>query len=178
VYNGHVDPLFEKYVNSILNAKMMEVCSTTLPQIVLPKLLSHPRYGEYLQERIDRYEKCSNIAYDRLKNVDGVMVNRTNGAFYMSVVFEEGRLNNKQTLPIDNIEVRRHIEGLVAQNGVSLDKRFVYYLLGATGVCTVPLTSFATDLYGFRSTLLERDEATFAKIFEIIADSIKRYLIS
>ncbi len=178
VYNGHLDPLFEKYVNSILNAKMMEVCSTTLPQIVLPKLLSHPEYDVYLQERIDRYERCSNIAYDCLKDVDGVMVNRSNGAFYMSVVFEEGRLTNNQTLAIENVEVREHIEGLVNQDGVSPDKRFVYYMLGATGVCTVPLTSFATDLQGFRSTLLERDEETFTKIFQIIADSIKQYLAS
>lgn len=178
VYNGHGDQLFERYVNSILNAKMMEVCSTTLPQKVLPKLLQHPEYKGYLQERIARYERCSNIAYDRLKNVDGVMVNRTNGAFYMSVVFKEGRLNNRQTLPIESTEVREHIEGLVNQNGVSLDKRFVYYLLGSTGVCTVPLTSFATDLQGFRITLLERDEATFTKIFTIIADSIKHYLNS
>lgn len=178
VYNGHNDPLFERYVNSILNAKMMEVCSTTLPQLVLPKLLSHPKYEEYLQERIARYEHYSNIAYDSLKDVPGIMVNRTNGAFYMSVVFEEGLLNNKQTLPIENDEVRKHIESLVNKEGVSPDKRFVYYMLGSTGVCTVPLTSFATDLQGFRSTLLERDEDTFRKIFGIIADSIKKYLAS
>ncbi len=30
VYNGHRDPMFEKYVQSILNSKMVEVCSTTL----------------------------------------------------------------------------------------------------------------------------------------------------
>ena len=32
VYNGEKDPMFAKYVQSILNAKMVEVCSTTLPQ--------------------------------------------------------------------------------------------------------------------------------------------------
>jgi len=178
VYNGHTDPMFEKYVISILNSKMLEVCSTTLPQLVLSKLLSHPEYKGYLRERIERYERYSNIAYDTLKDVDGILVNRTNGAFYMSVVFEDGRLTHKQTLPIANDEVRRHVEGLVNQEGVSLDKRFVYYMLGATGVCTVPLSSFATELQGFRSTLLERDEATFRKIFNIMADSIKQYLSS
>ena len=178
VYNGHNDPLFEKYIQSILNAKMLEVCSTTLPQLVMPKVVTHPQYQDYLTQRIKRYEKFSNIAYDCLKNVDGILVNRTNGAFYMSVVFEDGVLNNKKTLPIENQEVKAHIESLVKQPGVSLDKRFVYYLLGATGVCVVPLSSFATNLQGFRSTLLETDEERFRKIFDTIADSIKIYLSS
>ena len=178
VYNGHKDPMFEKYIQSIVNAKMLEVCSTTLPQLVMPRVVTHPQYQEYLAQRIKRYEKLSNISYDCLKNLDGILVNRTNGAFYMSVVFEDGRLNNKQTLPIENPEVKSHVESLVNKPGVSLDKRFVYYLLGATGVCVVPLSSFATELQGFRSTLLETDEERFRKIFNTIADSIKNYLAS
>ena len=31
VYNHHKDPMFELYIQSILNAKMLEVSSTTLP---------------------------------------------------------------------------------------------------------------------------------------------------
>ncbi len=178
VYNGDKDPMFAKYIQSILNAKMVEVCSTTLPQVVYPKVVTHPLYQGYLQERTRRYEKCSNIAYESLKDVKGVLVNRPNGAFYMSVCFEEGILNHRQTLPIENAEVRKLVESLVAAPGTSVDKRFVYYLLGATGVCVVPLTSFATELQGFRITLLERDEAQFIKIFQTIADSITRYLKS
>ena len=178
VYNGHKDPLFEKYINSILNSKMVEVCSTTLPQMALPAIVSHPEYHGYLAERVARYEKCSNIAYDLLKNVGGVIVNRTNGAFYMSVAFEDGLLNNRQSLPIENMEVRTHVETLVNQPGVQPDKRFVYYLLGSTGVCVVPLSSFATDMQGFRVTLLERDEAKFRMIFEMIAKGIRDYLVS
>ncbi|MBE9520671.1 MAG: pyridoxal phosphate-dependent aminotransferase [Proteobacteria bacterium] len=178
VYNGHKDPMFEQYIQSILNAKMLEVCSTTLPQMVMPKVVTHPEYPAYLEKRVKRYERISNIAYECLKDVEGVLINRTNGAFYMSVVFEDGMLNNKQTLPIENVEVRSHIESLVNQPGVSDDKRFVYYLLGATGVCVVPLSSFATELQGFRSTLLETNEEMFTKIFKIIAESIKEYLSS
>ena len=178
VYNGHNDPLFEQYIQSILNAKMLEVCSTTLPQMVMPKVVTHPEYPAYLEKRIKRYERISNIAYECLKDVEGVLANRTNGAFYMSIVFEDGVLNDKQTLPIENAEVKSHIESLVNQPGVSPDKRFVYYLLGATGVCVVPLSSFATDLQGFRSTLLETNEEMFTKIFKIIAESINKYLSS
>jgi aspartate/methionine/tyrosine aminotransferase len=178
VYNGDKDPMFAKYIQSILNAKMVEVCSTTLPQVVYPKVVTHPSYQGYLEERIRRYEKCSNIAYESLKDVKGVLVNRPNGAFYMSVCFEEGILNHRQTLPIKNNEIRKLVESLVAAPGTSVDKRFVYYLLGATGVCVVPLTSFATELQGFRITLLERDEEKFIQIFQTIAASITQYLKS
>jgi aspartate/methionine/tyrosine aminotransferase len=178
VYNGHTDSMFEKYVQSILNAKMTEVCSTTLPQLVLPKVVSHPQYSAYLEERTKRYEWCSFTAHDCLKDVKGITVNRPNGAFYMSVVFEDGVLTHEQTLDIENVEVREHVEGLINKPDVSLDKRFVYYLLGATGVCVVPLSSFATELQGFRVTLLERDEKRFKFIFDTIARGIEQYLAS
>ena len=178
VYNADRDPMFKRYIQSIVDSKMVEVCSTTLPQKAIPPILSHPEYQGWLDERIARYEKFSNIAYDILKKVPGVKVNRTNGAFYMSVAFKEGVLNNKQTLPIDLPEVRELVEGLVSKPEVSLDKRFVYYLLASTGICVVPLSSFFTPEMGFRITLLERDEATFTKIFETIAANIKQYLVS
>jgi len=176
VYNADKDPMFTKYINSILNSKMVEVCSTTLPQVVYPKIVTHEQYPVYLQERIDRYERFSNIAYDCLKNVKGVVANRPNGAFYMSVCFEQGVLMENQTLAIDNDEVRSLVESLVSAEGTAPDKRFVYYLLGATGVCVVPLSSFATELQGFRVTLLERNEKEFMKIFKTIGQAIEAYL--
>ncbi len=178
VYNADKDEMFSRYVASVLNAKMLEVCSTTLPQLALPLLMSHPEYPNYLKERISRYEKFSNIAYDTLKGIDGLMVNRTNGAFYMSIAFEEGRINGRQTLKIKNPQVRAHVESLVGQEGVAPDKRFVYYLLAATGICVVPLSSSATELQGVRVTLLERDEERFRMIFNTMADAIREYLAS
>ncbi|HBT83291.1 MAG TPA: aminotransferase, partial [Desulfuromonas sp.] len=58
------------------------------------------------------------------------------------------------------------------------DKRFVYYLLASTGICTVPLTSFCTSQNGFRITLLERDELELTRIFQTIAASVTAYLKS
>ena len=69
---------------------MLEVCSTTLPQTVLPRIAAIPQYPVYLAERISRYEKLSNITYDILKDVKGLQVNRTNGAFYMAVLSRTG----------------------------------------------------------------------------------------
>lgn len=178
VYNYGKDQRFSRYVNSILSSKMNEVCSTTLPQKTIPAIMSHPEYGVYLKERIARYERMSNITYDFLKTVPGLIVNRTNGAFYMAVAFEDGLLNSTQSLPIANAEVRELVEGLVNQPGVSPDKRFVYYILAATGICVVPLSSFTTPLQGFRVTLLERDENECRRIYGTLAEKIAEYLKS
>ncbi len=96
----------------------------------------------------------------------------------MCVVFEDGRLNNGQTLPIANPEVRDLVEKLTSSENIQPDKRFVYYLLAAAGICVVPLTSFSTDLQGFRFTLLEQDEDTFRQMIEKLAMSITNYLES
>jgi len=178
VYNFGRDSRFGKYINTILTAKMNEVCSTTLPQKAIPAIISHPEYKGYLMERINRYERMSNITYNFLKEVPGLMVNRTNGAFYMAVAFHEGLLNDRHSLPIDNPEVRELVEGLIGAPGVSPDKRFVYYLLANTGICVVPLSSFSTPLQGFRVTLLEKDINECERVYRTLAEKIAEYLNS
>jgi len=178
IYNRDRDPLFEAYVRSILNAKMVEVCSTTLPQRAIPGILQHPEYRTYLDSRRRRYEKFSNMAHERFKDIPGVLLNPTNGAFYMSLVFEPERLNHCQTLPISNPEVHGLVEELTSHQEIAPDKRFVYYLLASTGICVVPLTSFNTQLQGFRMTLLEPDEGEFVKMLDKLGESISCYLES
>ena len=63
-------------------------------------------------------------------------------------------------------------------NEKQLDKRFVYYLLGAKGVCVVPISSFCSELHGFRVTLLEEDEALLKKVFTDIKEGAVEYLSS
>jgi len=176
VYNVNKDPEFKSYIKSILNAKMVEVCSTTLPQKALPLILQHPRYPAYLEQRRQRYERFSQIAYERLSNIPGVVVNPTNGAFYMSVVFENGVLNHRQTLPISNGAVGELVQKLIGGSNIEPDKRFVYYLLAATGICVVPLTSFNTSMQGFRITLLETDEKMFCKMLDGLKQGIEQYI--
>jgi alanine-synthesizing transaminase len=178
VYNGNNDEQFRKYVNLILTGKMNEVCSTTLPQTVMPEIMRHVEYAGYLASRIACYEKMSNISYDFLKKVPALQVNRTNGAFYMAVAFKEGLLNNRQTLPIASSELTELVKGLISQPGVSPDKRFVYQILAATGICVVPLSSFSTPLQGFRVTLLEKDENECRRIYSTLAEKIGEYLAS
>jgi aspartate/methionine/tyrosine aminotransferase len=101
-------------------------------------------------------------------------VNCPSGAFYMTILFEEGVLNNRQTLAIRNDKVRQMVEGLV--QGVTNDYRFVYYLLGAKGVCVVPLTGFCCRRDGFRVTLLECNDAKRRQTFQTLAAALREYL--
>lgn len=187
IYNKDKDEVFAKYVKSIMNAKMLEVCSTTLPQSVIPTVMSDPRYESHLEERRKFYKKRAGMAFDILKKVPGIISPKAAGAFYVSTVFsaeggsskggKNGVLNDKQTLKIKNEKVRKFVEEKTA-NGISPDKRFVYYLMGATGICVVPLSGFNCNLQGFRATLLESDDAKFQWIFETLAEKIREYLKS
>ena len=177
VYNADKDETFARYINAILTQKMAEVCSTTLPQLAIPRLMTHPEYEPYLNNRIRHYEKLSNIAYNIFREVPYIVVNRTNGAFYMTIAFNEAVLNHKQKLHIEEPEARHLVEEIVAPK-IEHDKRFVYYLLGATGICVVPLTSFFTHLPGFRITLLEKDESKFEQTVNRIAEKIVEYVES
>lgn len=178
VYNGQKDERFRKYINLILTGKMNEVCSTTLPQTVIPEVVRHPEYTAYLAQRIAGYERMSTITYDCLSQVPALQVNRTNGAFYMAVAFKDGLLNSRQTISIANPEVKELVEGLINQPGVSPDKRFVYQILASTGICVVPLSSFSTPLQGFRVTLLEKNEDECRRIYSTLAEKIGEYLNS
>lgn len=177
-YNRDKDTHFNTYAQSIIDSKMLEVCSTTLPQRVLPDVMSDNRYYPGLRERTEAYARKARVAKEVFDIVPGLIVHEPRGAFYLTVVFDEGVLTSTQTLPIENIEIRTLIEGLV-KNEVSLDKRFVYYLLGSTGICVVPLTSgFNSTFYGFRATLLEPDETQFRTIMEQLRDAIQMYIDS
>jgi aspartate/methionine/tyrosine aminotransferase len=95
----------------------------------------------------------------------------------MSVVFNEASLNKRQTLPIEHPQIRHYVETLV-DDKIEFDKRFVYYLLGATGICVVPLTSFFTHVPGFRMTLLDRDEDKFEHVVKTMAEKTVEYIES
>jgi aspartate/methionine/tyrosine aminotransferase len=176
VYNGTTDPVFARYVKTIVDAKMLEVCSTTLPQKVLPRIFSHPDYKPYLQALSTTYGRRAERMYQAFKKVGGITAPQPSGAFYASVVFDEGVLRNTQTLPITDPAIRSYIETIVA--GVPNDKRFVYYLMASSGICVVPLSGMNSDLDGFRMTLLEPDEKRFDEMIEKLAQSIEQYLAS
>jgi len=176
IFNQARDENFRTYVRSILDAKRLEVCSTSLPQLAIPQIMGDSRYPDHLVRRARLFEARANEAYEALAAVPGVQVSRPRGAFYFTVVFEEGRLNDRQHLRVKSPELGRFIEERTG--GVAPDKRFVYWLLAATGICVVPLTGFACELPGFRMTLLESNDEKRSWILTTIAEAIREYLAS
>lgn len=178
-YNRNQDADFYTYTKSLIDAKMLEVCSTTLPQMVLPSIMSDVRYGELLTRRNKKYSARADIAYDILSTIPEIIVHKPNGAFYMTVVFKEGVLNHHQTLAIINPAINKLILQLTSTFDISLDKRLVYYLLGSTGLCVVPLKSGFNSTYnGLRFTLLEEREDIFKQNVLLLRDAITAYLAS
>ncbi|MCE5328245.1 MAG: pyridoxal phosphate-dependent aminotransferase [Planctomycetaceae bacterium] len=174
VLNGGRDSMFRTYVNSLLASKRLEVCSTTAPQLSIPQVMGNPLYKNHLAKRAGIYEARAREAVAIFQGIPGVHVNMPCGAFYMTVLFEKGSLNNRQRLAIQNTQIRQMVEQQVA--GAANDARFVYYLLGATGICVVPLTGFYCQRDGFRVTLLECDDAKRTWTFKTIAAAIREYL--
>lgn len=179
VYNKESDPVFARYIKSINDAKMLEVCSTTLPQKVLPDILSDARYKEYLQSRRDAYSARADAAHAVLRKIPGVSMVKPSGAFYVTVTFDDLGLSRKQTLAVSNPAARTLVEQAVAGFGPhQLDKRFAYYLMASYGLCVVPLSGFNTHLQGFRMTLLEENPEIFKKTLDVLAEAIPAYLAS
>ncbi len=177
-YNRDKDNDFSRYAKSLIDAKMLEVCSTTMPQLVLPQVMSDKRYSGLLLERTRRYAERADLAFNILSAIPELIVHKPQGAFYMTVVFKENALTDRQSLAIDNPEVSKIIENLVSAK-ISLDKRFVYYLLGSTGLCVVPLRSGFNSTYdGFRFTLLDSNEVSFRENMEMLKEAIIKYLAS
>ncbi len=176
VYNRHADKSFEEYISSIVNAKMLEVCSTSLPQLAIPLVMKDDRYPGHIEKRRKIFESRTNEAVDIFRKVKGVSVVRPQGAFYMTIVFNKDVLTGSLTLPIDNLKIRQFIEPLLI--GLKPDKRFAYYLLASKGICVVPLTGFYCNIPGFRITMLECDDKKRVETWKNIAESIDQYLKS
>ncbi len=173
-YNTDKDKSFARYARTIIDAKMLEVCSTTLPQKALPIVMSDQRYYPYLAARNARYWEKSQLAYGIFSAVPGFKINKAFGAFYMTVLFREGYLRPGQYLKPANSLAGEIIEPIA---GPELDKRFVYHLLASRGICIVPLSSgFNSDLLGFRITLLEPDIKKFESVMKEIAEAATEYM--
>jgi alanine-synthesizing transaminase len=174
--NRDKDENFAAYVDSLLAAKRLEVCSTTLPQMSIPPVFGDPRYADHLTRRAGIFNSRADELVAALEGCNAVIFNKPGGAFYATIMFKDGVLNDHQTLPIDNPGVRARIESLV--QGVTPDKRFVYYLMGAAGIVVVPLTGFMCEHPGFRMTLLETDDAKRAWILKTLREAIDAYVAS
>ncbi len=175
-YNRDKSKEFNKYCAALENAKMIEVCSTRLPQMAIPQIMSDTRYVEYQEKRNRAIGKRSSHIARLLADIPTLTFNTTNGAFYNTIIFKQGTLKPSQRLKIKDKKIQELLDTwLQEEPHMALDKRFVYYLLAAKGVCVVPISSFCSDLQGFRVTLLEEDEEHLIQIFTKIKEAVLEY---
>jgi alanine-synthesizing transaminase len=175
-YNTQRDPEFARLAKAIEDAKMLEVCATTLPQLAIPKIWGHPEFMAHRTAQNQAIQRRGEVVLRTLSDIPGLIVNKTYGAFYQSIIFKPGVLKPHQTLKVENAKARDLVEKMV--EGVPLDKRFVYYALASTGICVVPISSFCSDLLGFRVTLLEEDVSKMEWIYQRLRAAILEYLKS
>src|SRR5687768_6273025 len=176
-YNRDKDEDFNRFCNALDNAKMIEVCSTKLPQIAIPKIFGDSRFKKYREQTNKNIGRRSKIIADILHTVPELTFNETFGAFYNTIIFRDGTLKGNQKMEIKNSQAKALAENWVSQN-IPLDKRFVYYLLGSKGISVVQLSSICSEHLGYRVTLLEEDEETITRTYTAVRDGIVQYLHS
>ena len=174
-YNRHTDEEFNRYCTAIENAKMLEVCATTLPQLAIPVVMQHPAFKDYRANENKKIAVRSRQVAGWLADIPAVYFNSTEGAFFNTIVFKEEYLQKVKTPDIKDQNISRLYQSWTADKNMSVDKKFVYYLLCTKGVCVVPISSFHTNLQGFRVTLLEEDPTTFEHTFILIKEAIAEF---
>jgi aspartate/methionine/tyrosine aminotransferase len=177
-YNREASQEFSKLCQTLENAKMIEVCSTILPQLAIPKIMTHPAYHAYRQKANAAIGKRSDWMAEILGDIPGIKFNPTQGAFYNTIVFDKSLLNPNQSLSVEDPKLQALLDTWLVNSEMPLDKRFVYYLLAAEQICVVPISSFCSDLRGFRVTLLEENEAVFKDTFRRLGRAVQKYLES
>ena len=175
-HNNELAEPFRRVADDIKKRLLVEVCATSLPQVVLSAIYDHPEYEGWLARNNAEMERNSNMIADTLANTPGLHVSRIQGAFYLMPLFQDGVLNDRQTLPIATPAAQRLIEQHLSVPGMPLDKRFAFYLLAATGICVVPASDFESPTPGFRVTALDRDDARRARTYSRLAQAVTQYL--
>ena len=80
-YNRDKDPEFCAFCRALDNAKMIEVCSTTLPQLALPLILGDSRYETHRANLNEQIGRRSAMIDKILSEVPELTYNPTYGAF-------------------------------------------------------------------------------------------------
>ncbi|MEM7108295.1 MAG: aminotransferase, partial [Bacteroidota bacterium] len=176
-YNRDFDADFNKLCRTIDNAKMIEVSATTLPQRAIPSVMQDERYKRFLANVNEKIGQRSRLLYELFADLAGIQFNETHGAFYNTIIFKKGVLHDRQHLKTDDPAIDELLEKWITPE-IPLDQRFVYYLLAVKRVCVVPISAFASELLGFRMTLLEEDENEQKLIYGRIREGLIEYLNS
>ena len=172
VYNEDKDENFREYISSILSSKMLEVCSTTLPQYVMPTIYESENYKASLKERIVKYKDRADLAENILWWIDEITVVKPKWAFYLSITFNIENVNTSFVPYIDDSRIKEFVDNFLIW-AKRFDKKFCYYLLWKTWICSVPLSWFNSTYEWFRITLLEENEEKF----EFVLETIRKFIL-
>ncbi len=162
IYNGDKDENFRGYIHTVFVSKMLEVCSTTLPQVVFPRIVTHPEFPGFLAGRLAKYKRRLDTAMATFDGCDVLNVVVPDGVFYLTVTIDTKGFPATRPLSSVNGSIRTYVDKLRSATELRVDKQFAYELLGAEGVCVVPLSGFSSPIDGFRMTLLEENDELFA----------------
>ncbi len=177
-HNTDRDAEYRRFFDSLMRPLMLEVCATALPQAALPRIYDHPGYEPWRTRYTAELARNAAAIAAILGQTPGLRVTPVQGAFYMTVRFAPGALRPGQSLPIRHPAARAFVRQAVARRGLPPDKRFAYYLLGATGICVVPASDFYAREPGFRVTTLDRDPRRRDRVFHTLRQAVSRYLAS
>jgi len=176
-YNPGNDAAFIIFEEAIKQSLRVQVCATTLPQLLLPKIYGDARYKDYSHEFSSQLAEQSRYIAASLNNIAGLSCVPAQSAFYLSAVFDDNVLRPGKKLKIDNDVVREYIESLIKDPEMPEDKKFALYLMAARGIFVVPLSGFSGPA-GFRVTTLKTDLSETKKVYRELAIAIKEYLES
>lgn len=167
-YNRSACEQFSELCTRIDECKMTEVCSTTLPQKVIPEIYSHPYYGSFLAQRKKNISANMGLLKKRIECMEGISCSGASGAFYATLHFNGSlRYSDIETDKCTKIQHGLFKDWTKDFNGEP-DQYFAYYLLASTGVCTVPLSNFNSRVPGIRITLLEENPEKFEYMLDLL----------
>ncbi len=173
-YNRKKDVQFDKFCHALEDAKMVEVCSTTLPQKAIPQIMGNPKYQTYLKSRNTAISERSRKLDELMKGIPYIRYIETKGAFYNTILFKEETLHPGQHLTTHDASLNYLLQEWITPD-LAHDRRFAYYLLVTCGICVVPLSSFQSTQMGIRVTLLEENMDVFESTFQALREAIIAY---
>lgn len=170
-YNRSSNPYFDAFCERLDQCKMSEVCSTTLPQSVIPEIMSDNRYNALLKSR----SEAIGLRMLRLKalvnKMPGVYCNGGGGAFYAIIHFDPESMRVPLPVELFSPECYELYNSWIRGNE-SPDMKFVLYMLAGFGICSVPLSGFNCEHAGFRITLLEETTEKFTAMLTKLTQSL------
>ena len=177
VLNRSGDQNFSAYVDTLVAAKRLEVCSTSGPQLTVPRIFGDSRYAGASDGGRAHVRRAGRRGLQHPERRARHQAQPGPGR-----LLHDGRVRARSARRQEHAcpsPIRRSARSSSGSaEGVAPDARFVYYLLASTGICVVPLSGFCSPHPGFRFTLLETDDAKREWTLRTLANSLEAYLES